>query len=444
MADEGCEGGEDSSSQWLIGATMNITGSIMINLGTNLMKFGHMEAEKAAEAEKSTAEGSKEPAKKGSWWQVGMGLFVLGNLLNFTSFSFANQSLLAALGSVQFVTNVAFGRLVLKMVISANVIIGTAIIVFANVIIVAFTQGDGDECAPTLSSKDLASLYLETNYIIYLSCCAVAGVASYAGYRILKARPRPPMNLLGVCYVISSAVIGTQSVTLCKSLSTLIRDSLQGNNQFIYPFTYVVIVGTICTAVFWVKRMSAALKKFDALFIIPVLQVFWTSLSIVGGGVYYKEFDQYSMHSLSIFICCMVAIFIGVYMLAPSGEEGAAIEDDRIKRHREATMQREDHDITSVGGSVGGASSSSRGSASSSTARSPRRSTISQSRMRGESWLGSMSMPVLIMAPDEKAVDAKAWGEDGGRFSMMDKDITGLQLATSEKVRGSENTVAVM
>jgi drug/metabolite transporter (DMT)-like permease len=304
MADEGCEGGDDSSSQWLIGATMNISGSIMINLGTNLMKFGHMEtarAEKAAaaaaaaDARNSTPEGNQPTKAGGNWWHIGMGLFVLGNLLNFASFSFANQSLLAALGSVQFVTNVAFGRFVLKMVISANIIIGTAIIVLANVIIVAFTQGDGDECGPTLSSKDLASLYAETNYIIYLSCCAVAGLASYAGYRVLKARPRPPMNLLGVCYVISSAVIGTQSVTLCKSLSTLIRDSLQGNNQFVYPFTYVVIVATICTAVFWVKRMSAALKKFDALFIIPVLQVFWTSLSIVGGGVYYKEFDRYTL-----------------------------------------------------------------------------------------------------------------------------------------------------
>jgi drug/metabolite transporter (DMT)-like permease len=237
---------------------MNISGSIMINLGTNLMKFGHMEAEKAAAAaDAEDTEGYKPPAKQRNWWRVGMGLFVLGNVLNFVSFSFAKQSLLAALGSVQFVTNVAFGRLVLKMEISMNVIIGTAIIVIANVVIVAFTQGDSDECVPTLSSTDLARLYTETNYIIYLSCCAVAGLASYASYCILKARLRPPMNLLGLFYVISSAVIGTQAVTLSKSLSTIIRDSIEGDNQFLQPFTYVVIVGTICTAVFWVKRMSA-------------------------------------------------------------------------------------------------------------------------------------------------------------------------------------------
>jgi drug/metabolite transporter (DMT)-like permease len=334
-----------ANSQWLIGASMNITGSVMINLGTNLMKLGHnqeAEAASAAPGQKTPAATSprsdlielgqaqtgelhepspNKPEKKSKWWRIGMTTFIIGNFLNFASFSFANQSLLAALGSVQFVTNVAFGRFVLHLAISRKILIGTAIIVLANVVIVNFTQDDGDGCTHTYSSTELANMYGETNYIVYLSLCAVAGVGSYAIFRYLDARPKPPMNILGICYVISSAVIGTQSVTLCKSLSTLIRVSLTGNNQFTHFFTYVILVCTICTAVFWVKRMNGALKKFDALFIIPVLQVFWTSLSIVGGGIYYKEFEVYSTRSTVIFILSMVAIFFGVYLLAPD-EEG--------------------------------------------------------------------------------------------------------------------------
>jgi drug/metabolite transporter (DMT)-like permease len=270
LDDEDCVDGTENSS-WLIGASMNITGSVMINLGTNLMKLGHMQNE-AAEKAVSSDKNDSDPPKKSSWWHIGMSLFVVGNLTNFASFSFADQSLLAALGSVQFVTNVAFGRLVLKMEISRNILIGTFIIVLANIFIVNFTGGD--ECAASFSSGELARLYGEPKYIAYLSMCFVAGVVSYATYRHYDAKPDPPMNLLGVCFVISSAVIGTQSVTLCKSLSTLIRDSIQGDNQFTHPFTYVILVCTICTAVFWVNRMSAALQKFDALFIIPVLQVY--------------------------------------------------------------------------------------------------------------------------------------------------------------------------
>ena len=44
---------------------------------------------------------------------MGTGVFVLGSLLNFASYGFAAQSLLASLEAVQFVTNVAFGRLAL-------------------------------------------------------------------------------------------------------------------------------------------------------------------------------------------------------------------------------------------------------------------------------------------------------------------------------------------
>ena len=47
-------------------------------------------------------------------WRAGAIVFVLGNLINFSSFAFAAQSLLAALGSVQFVSNVVFSYLILK------------------------------------------------------------------------------------------------------------------------------------------------------------------------------------------------------------------------------------------------------------------------------------------------------------------------------------------
>lgn len=46
---------------------------------------------------------------KACWW-CGAALLVVGSLVNFASFGFAPQSLLASLGSVQFVSNVAFGK----------------------------------------------------------------------------------------------------------------------------------------------------------------------------------------------------------------------------------------------------------------------------------------------------------------------------------------------
>lgn len=43
-------------------------------------------------------------------WYTGAILLVVGSLVNFASFGFAPQSLLASLGSVQFVSNIVFGK----------------------------------------------------------------------------------------------------------------------------------------------------------------------------------------------------------------------------------------------------------------------------------------------------------------------------------------------
>lgn len=43
-------------------------------------------------------------------WYIGAFLLVAGSLVNFASFGFAPQSLLASLGSVQFISNVIFGK----------------------------------------------------------------------------------------------------------------------------------------------------------------------------------------------------------------------------------------------------------------------------------------------------------------------------------------------
>lgn len=47
-------------------------------------------------------------------WIFGTVVFVSGSLLNFASYGFAPQSMLASLESIQFVTNILFGKFLLK------------------------------------------------------------------------------------------------------------------------------------------------------------------------------------------------------------------------------------------------------------------------------------------------------------------------------------------
>ena len=61
--------------------------------------------------ELNTTEEGLRLQRKSKWVKrVGAFLFMIGGVLNFVSFSYAAQSLLASLGSVQFVSNVVFGK----------------------------------------------------------------------------------------------------------------------------------------------------------------------------------------------------------------------------------------------------------------------------------------------------------------------------------------------
>ena len=68
-------------------------------------------------------------------------------------------------------------------------------------------------------------------------------------------------------------VIGTQVVTFAKITMLQIRLSIDGEQQFDKFLTYVFIVGMIVTGIFWDKQINNGLRKFDALVIVPIMQV---------------------------------------------------------------------------------------------------------------------------------------------------------------------------
>ena len=119
---------------WLIGVFLMLTGSILNNLGNNLMSLGHSEAKANRRIEEelhqepntdlhtrrapmleiesldNNIEGLelveqvqlRQPKK--TWLLSGSIIFAIGALITFVSFGFAAQSLLASLESAQFVS----------------------------------------------------------------------------------------------------------------------------------------------------------------------------------------------------------------------------------------------------------------------------------------------------------------------------------------------------
>ncbi|KAL3653904.1 hypothetical protein CASFOL_003585 [Castilleja foliolosa] len=297
--------------EWVIGAIINLFGSVAINFGTNLLKLGLDEREKQYIAVNNGANGKAllKPIIYFQTWRIGILFFVLGNCLNFVSFGYAAQSLLAALGSVQFVSNIAFAYFVLNKTVTVKVFVATAFVVLGNIFLVAF----GNHQSPVYTHEQLAEIKGEM-------------LLTSPGNDV----ERYWQMLLPLSYAIVSGAVGSCSVLFAKSLSNLLRLSFSSGYQLHNWFTYSMVLFFFSTAGFWMARLNEGLSLFDAILIVPMFQIVWTFFSICTGFVYFREYQVFDALRTTMFILGMISVFIGISLLAPDESKGGEIKDTTL------------------------------------------------------------------------------------------------------------------
>uniref|UniRef100_A0A6N2M9E8 Probable magnesium transporter n=1 Tax=Salix viminalis TaxID=40686 RepID=A0A6N2M9E8_SALVM len=315
--------------EWVIGAFINLFGSIAINFGTNLLKLGHNERERHS-TQDSLGTSGKIPVKPIIYfqtWRVGILFFFLGNCLNFISFGYAAQSLLAALGSIQFVSNIAFAYFVLNKMVTVKVLVATAFIVLGNIFLVAF----GNHQSPVYTPEQLAEKYSNMTFLFYCLVLILLVAMHHYIYRrgeIILAisgqdlRPYWQM-LLPFSYAVVSGAVGSCSVLFAKSLSNLLRLAMSSDYHLHSWFTYSILLLFLSTAGFWMTRLNEGLALFDAILIVPMFQIVWTFFSICTGFVYFQEYQVFDALRTTMFILGMTFVFIGISLLAPDEPKGS-------------------------------------------------------------------------------------------------------------------------
>jgi len=276
------------------GLALNLCGCTAINFGTNCMKKGMQLCSDGASA-----------CRWRLVWYFGVMCFVAGNICNFVSFGMAPQSLLASMSASQFVTNVFFARCLLGEEITRRTIIATCLIVTGALIAVQCASHEKKRYTP----EDLIENY-SLSYFAYLCVQAVALV----GFELMYRRARQESALSPICYGGVSAILGTQSVVQAKCLSELAGHGYLTRSSLVF----LVLPILIAAQAFWLVRMQRGLLQFKGLIIIPVLQVWWTSLSILTGGIYFREFGHMTPFLAVLFVLGLVILFGGVWFLVPS------------------------------------------------------------------------------------------------------------------------------
>lgn len=318
---------------YVTGILINIVGSLLINFGTNVMKLSHNltteRRERGLKLNDFDLELSQDNISMNhSIWEIfwesaeylfkiGVATFGLGTMLSFISYSFAAQSLLAALGGIQFFSNVIFSSVILKETVNRTQIFATFAIIFGILLCVIFSN----HTTKVYSKFDLVALY-DRSYLESLAALAVLVVAAQAMHvlysmRSIANKPLPGTAVvLPVSFSFVSASIGTQAGLQAKCLSELLKHSyIDDANIFIFWETYAIFAVFVCCATFWIRRLNESLKLFDGLIIIPLMQVCWTCLSIIQGGLYFDDFESFTSTQMWGFVGGVAVLLAGVYML---------------------------------------------------------------------------------------------------------------------------------
>lgn len=331
--------------EWVIGAFINLFGSIAINFGTNLLKLGHNQRERYSTLDGGGGKIPLKPIIYFQTWRVGILFFILGNCLNFISFGYAAQSLLAALGSIQFVSNIAFAYFVLNKMVTVKVLVATAFIVLGNTFLVAF----GNHQSPVYTPDQLAEKYSNITFLVYCLILVLVVALHHSIYRrgeLVVAdsgqdlRPYWHM-LLPFSYAIVSGAVGSCSVLFAKSLSNLLRLAMSNGYQLHSWFTYSMLLLFLSTAGFWMTRLNEGLALFDAILIVPMFQIAWTFFSICTGFVYFQEYQVFDALRTTMFILGMMCVFIGISLLAPDELKGSEVKDSSLVSVVSSSMSTE-------------------------------------------------------------------------------------------------------
>ena len=242
---------------WIFGVALNLIGSICINAGTNVLKL-------------SLNLNNRQIGF------LGMYYFVIGSLLNFCSFGMAAQSLLAALGGVQFIANCGFGVIILKEELTIKHVYASSILTVGVTLAVIFA----DHEARIFTLQDIKSFYDSSWFIICITELGVVVIAEvlHYFYTLDKARRLPFRHIVNpLTYSFVSACLGTQSVLQSKCIAELMKTFIfseykdwgiiLNSDVLLMVLAFVVFLGI------WLHRLMRALSLYDGLVIIPILQV---------------------------------------------------------------------------------------------------------------------------------------------------------------------------
>ncbi|KAF5356506.1 hypothetical protein D9757_014233 [Collybiopsis confluens] len=244
-----------AKDQW-IGLTLAISSSVAIGMSSIIAKKGLNAAAAGAPAGASASD--NHAYLKNSIWWLGISTQIIGEIANFTTYTFAPPMLVTPLD----VLSVPFSA------VAASLIRGESLRHLGRV------TGCG-YCGPDFGIRRPPSLF----------ALRVYGSGFYDGDH-LRYRPSWMHPAMGI-----HLLVGSVSVMSIKAFGIAIKLTIGGNNQFLRPSTYVFGIALILSAVVQLNYYNRVLDIFSVNIVNPMYYVGFTTATIAASLILFQGFN---------------------------------------------------------------------------------------------------------------------------------------------------------
>jgi hypothetical protein len=269
-----------------------------------------------------------------------MVMIVLASVFDFVALAFGPQSVIAPLGAFTMVANAFIAPWMHGEKLHPKVLKATAIIIIGCATAVAAASHSNNIC----DINSLFALYFTGRFAVYL--ITVATILLSIIFFIRKAeRTKSELGEESVeyqkmfkthriSYAAVSGIFGAQSVLFARTVDLLFVGSTRHGQMFLaYPGTYMVIFCLVSCIVLQLYWLNQGLARFESLYNVPIFTSTWIVGTVLGGGVFYGEFSEFSwvqalLFPLGVILCCVGVFFLSQGTDEDDNAQGIHLEQD--------------------------------------------------------------------------------------------------------------------
>ncbi|CRL29204.1 Protein of unknown function DUF803 [Penicillium camemberti] len=288
-----------------VGVIVGLISTSLQAIGLTLQRKSHL-----LEDEKHPYDVRRPPYKRRRW-QVGMGMFVISNIVGSTiQITTLPLPVLSTLQASGLVFNTIFATLILGEPFTRYSLAGTILVCIGALLIATF--GAIGEPAHTLDQ--LLNLLQRRPFLLWMGATTLLVVVVLVGIKMLEhflpsSRAKPSasghfsphllrlqsrMRLIrGMSYGFVSGILSAHSLLLAKSaVELLVRTVVDRVNQFNRWQSWVILLGMIFLALTQLFYLHRGLKLCSTSVLYPFVFCIYNIIAIMDGLIYFRQVSQ--------------------------------------------------------------------------------------------------------------------------------------------------------